>query len=294
VARLREQLSDKVERADTIRNIFSDSGIVRAIIDAPLMINYLDKADERQEFPNGLHATFYDEFNNPTSTLTAKWGVYRKRNRNVTVRDSVVWESTDLRGSEIAYVSANKLRVELKKKRGTRASKILAGWFDRPADFMSTMLVGNNIALVAFTTLISGSFAWLIGPTDGGMLNLLGETVILTLIVLVFGEYLPKTLFRLYADDALYVLALPLRALQRLLYLPSLVMTGTSNALLRLFFNRPAEELDTVLTRLDLENFVNESRASADEDTVVIDTKLFGNALNLSEVRATTSAAAWK
>ena len=100
VARLREQLSDKVERADTIRNIFSDSGIVRAIIDAPLMINYLDKADERQEFPNGLHATFYDEFNNPTSTLTAKWGVYRKRNRNVTVRDSVVWESTDLQKLE--------------------------------------------------------------------------------------------------------------------------------------------------------------------------------------------------
>ena len=182
-------------------------------------------------------------------------------------------------------MSANKLRVELKKKRGTKASRILADWFDRPADFMSTMLVGNNIALVAFTTLISGSFAWLVGPTEAGMLNLLGETVILTLIVLVFGEYLPKTLFRLYADDALYVLALPLRALQWLLYLPSLVMTGTSNALLRLFFRRPAEELDTVLTRLDLENFVNESRASADEDKAVIDTKLFGNALNLSEVR---------
>jgi len=150
---------------------------------------------------------------------------------------------------------------------------------------MSTMLVGNNIALVAFTTLISGSFAWLIGPTDGGMLTLLGETVILTLIVLVFGEYLPKTLFRLYADDALYLLAIPLRALQWLLYLPSLVMTGTSNALLSLFFKRPAEELDTVLTRLDLEKFVNESRVSADEDTIIIDTKLFGNALNLSEVR---------
>lgn len=152
---------------------------------------------------------------------------------------------------------------------------------------MSTMLVGNNIALVAFTSLISGSFAWLIGPTgaDGSMLNLLGETVILTLIVLVFGEYLPKTLFRLFADDALYFLAVPLRGLQWLLYLPSRIMTTTSNQLLRLFFKRPAEELDTVLTRLDLENFVNESRSSSDEDKGAIDTKLFGNALNLSEVR---------
>ena len=188
-------------------------------------------------------------------------------------------------GSEIAYVSANKLRVELKKKRGTRRSRILAGWFDRPADFMSSMLVGNNIALVAFTTLISGSFEWLVGPTEGSLWSLLGETVILTLIVLVVGEYLPKTLFRLFADDALYFFATPLRLLQGLLYVPAQVMTSVSNAVLRLFFRRPAEELDTVLTRLDLENFVNESRASADEDTVTIDTKLFGNALNLSTVR---------
>lgn len=190
-------------------------------------------------------------------------------------------------GSEIAYVSANKLKVELKKKRGTRRSRILAGWFDRPADFMSTMLVGNNIALVAFTSLISGSLALIIEPwvPEGGMLNLLCVTVILTLIVLVFGEYLPKTLFRLFADDALYFLAVPLRALQWLLFLPSKVMTSTSNQVLSIFFQRPAEELDTVLTRLDLENFVNESRSSTDEDTSPIDTKLFGNVLNLSEVR---------
>lgn len=96
VASLREQFNDQVEAADNIRTVFSDSGIVRAIIEAPLMINYLDKTDQRQEFPNGLHVTFYDEFNQPTSTLVANWGVYRRRNRNVTVRDSVVWESTDL------------------------------------------------------------------------------------------------------------------------------------------------------------------------------------------------------
>jgi len=100
VARLREQLNDKVETADTIRITFSDSGMVRAIIEAPLMINYLSKIDPRQEFPNGLHATFYDNYGEPTSTLIANWGVYRKRNRNVTVRDSVVWESMDLQKLE--------------------------------------------------------------------------------------------------------------------------------------------------------------------------------------------------
>ncbi|MEL7159705.1 MAG: transporter associated domain-containing protein, partial [Bacteroidota bacterium] len=103
---------------------------------------------------------------------------------------------------------------------------------------------------------------------------------------LVFGEYLPKTLFRLYADDALYFLAVPLRALQWLLYVPSKIMTGSSEWLLRLIFKKPSEELGTVLTRLDLENFVNESQSATDEEAGgMIDTKLFGNALNLHDVK---------
>ncbi len=191
-------------------------------------------------------------------------------------------------GAEISYVSANKLRVELKKNRAPRRSRILARWFDQPAEFLSTMLVGNNIALVAFTTLMSVPLSWLINiqlGIEGEVTQLLLSTVLITLIILVVGEYVPKTVFRLFADDALYFFALPLRGLQWLLYLPSLIMTTTSNWLLKLVFNRPGEELDTVLTRLDLENFVNESQSSSDEETNGIDTKLFGNALNLHDVR---------
>lgn len=192
-------------------------------------------------------------------------------------------------GSEIAYVSANKLRVELKKKRGTRRSRILAQWYDRPAEFLSTMLVGNNIALVAFTSLITIPLTAFIAPQLGlegdSLWLLLINSVLILPIVLIFGEYFPKTLFRLYADDALYLLAGLLRALQWLLYIPSRLMTGTSNLLLQVFFKRPREELDTVLTRLDLENFVNESTAAADEETGAVDAKLFGNVLNLGEVK---------
>ena len=192
-------------------------------------------------------------------------------------------------GSEIAYVSANKLRVELKKKRGTRRSRILAGWYEQPADFLSTMLVGNNIALVAFTTMISIPLNALIAPALGlaedSLWLLLVNSLVILPIVLVFGEYMPKTLFRLYADDALYFMATPLRGLQALLYLPSRVMTGTSNLLLRLFFKKPSEELDTVLTRLDLENFVNESSGGSDEEPGGVDVRLFGNVLNLGAVK---------
>lgn len=190
-------------------------------------------------------------------------------------------------GSEIAYISANKLRVELKKKRGTRKSRIMADWYENPSDFLSTMLVGNNIALVLFTALLGDVISnYVIGQfgMEEGLLEVLVKTLIITVVVLIFGEYLPKTLFRLYADDALYFLAYPIRFLQWLLYLPSKIMIGVSDMLLQLFFKEPGDDLDNVLTRLDLENFVNES-SSGEEEAGGIDTKLFGNALNLKEVR---------
>ena len=190
-------------------------------------------------------------------------------------------------GSEIAYVSANKLRVELKKKRGTGQSRILAHWYDYPADFLSTMLVGNNIALVAFTTLIGEYITYWLSErlgVSGELMLILLNTLIITIIVLVFGEYLPKTLFRLYADDALYFFAYPIRWLQWLLYLPSKIMTGVSNLLLQMIFKSPGDNLDNVLTRLDLENFVNES-SSGDEEPGGIDTKLFSNTLNLQSLK---------
>ncbi|MEM9835449.1 MAG: hemolysin family protein [Bacteroidota bacterium] len=188
-------------------------------------------------------------------------------------------------GSEIAYVSSNKLRVELKKKRGTYRSKILAKWFEKPADFLSTMLVGNNIALVVFSTLMTKMLDVNLIPSLGlesELLIILTNTLAITLIVLVFGEFVPKALFRLFSDDALYFLAVPLRVLQWLLYIPSRIMTRSSEWVMSWFFKAPSEALDNVLTRTDLENFVNES--SPDDDDV-IDKELFGKALNLHDVR---------
>ncbi len=190
-------------------------------------------------------------------------------------------------GSEIAYVSANKLRVELKKKRGTYRSHILANFFDRPSAFLSTMLVGNNIALVAFTYLITRVLEPLVIASTGlesDLIVLFINTLLITIIVLIFGEYLPKTLFRLFADNALYFLAAPLRWLQIILFPVSWVMTKASDYLLRLVFSQPSEQLETVLTRLDLENFINESGGTGEEENV-IDKELFGKALNLHEQR---------
>jgi len=190
-------------------------------------------------------------------------------------------------GSEIAFISANKLRVELKKKRSGRRGQVLAGFFERPAKFLSTMLVGNNIALVVFTILITG----LLGPViedaipgdQSDLQMILLTTILITIVVLIFGEYLPKTLFRLYADQILYFLAYPIRFLEWLLFVPSWLMSQSSNFVLKRVLKMDNVEEENVFTRLDLEAFINEAQTSDSEEE--IDKELFGKALNLKDVR---------
>jgi len=185
-------------------------------------------------------------------------------------------------GTEIAYISANKLRVELKKKKGGRRGQVLAGFYEKPASFLGTMLVGNNIALVVFTYLLTQlvePYLLQVSFLQPPLVLLLVETLLATVIVLLFGEFLPKTLFRLYADDILYLLAYPLKILQWLL--PSWLMTRLSNLLLRAL-RTPVEEVDNAFTRLDLENFINHAQTDTEED---IDRELFGKALNLRDIR---------
>jgi putative hemolysin len=188
-------------------------------------------------------------------------------------------------GSEIAFVSANKLRVELKKKKGSARGRILAGFFEDPSTFLGTMLVGNNIVLVVFTTLLTKVLEPIfleVAVFQEPLVLLITQTIIATIIILIFGEFLPKTLFRLYADEVIYFFAYPLNAFKWLLTPFSWVMTRLSNSLLRTF-SLPVEESESAFTRLDLENFIYETRADGQEE--LVDKELFGKALNLREVR---------
>ncbi len=187
-------------------------------------------------------------------------------------------------GSEIAFISSSKLRVELKRKRGARRGKILANFFDQPAHFLGTMLVGNSIALVVFTTLMTKLLTPLMSPLiPSEPLQLFINTIITTLIVLVFGEFLPKTIFRLFADNILYFLAYPLRFFQFLLGVPSWFMTKLSNLLLKYILKTPIEKVDNAFTRVDLAHFI-EASFSSDTDEE-IDKELFQNALEFRQVK---------
>ncbi len=188
-------------------------------------------------------------------------------------------------GSEIAFISSSKLKVELKKKSGTRRGLILATFFENPADFLSTMLVGNNVALVIFTSLMTGVLTQVFPESLNSKeyLQLLASTLIITLVVLVFGEFLPKTLFRLYSDDILYALAYPLRLLKSILSFPSWLMFTMSNKIISQFVKLPDEEDAETFTRTDLEDFIKSSRT--DDDDEEVDTELFEKALKLRETR---------
>lgn len=187
-------------------------------------------------------------------------------------------------GSEIAFVSSSKLRVELKRKGGGRRGRILARFFDRPAQFIGTMLVGNNIALVVFTYLMTKLLTPFIEPyIQGEVWQLLINTLFITIVVLIFGEFLPKTVFRLFADNILYFLAYPLRFLQWLLAIPSWMMTKLSNFLLKYVLKTPIETVDNAFTRVDLAHFI-EASFSNDTDEE-IDKELFQNALEFRQVK---------
>jgi magnesium and cobalt exporter, CNNM family len=186
-------------------------------------------------------------------------------------------------GSEIAFISANKLSVEVEKNRGSRKGKILARFYEAPKQFLGTMLVGNNIALVVFTLLTTKLLQPWLSPFVGeaGWFFFI-STLIVTIVVLIFGEFLPKVLFRLYANELISAFAYPLVFFKWILALPSWLMIKMSNFILKYILRTSLDTAEDAITRLDLQDFI-EGTVSPEEDE--IETDIFKNALHLKDVR---------
>jgi CBS domain containing-hemolysin-like protein len=185
-------------------------------------------------------------------------------------------------GTEIAFVSASKLQVELKKSKGGRRGRIFAHFFDNPSRFLSTMLVGNNIALVFFTALATEWLEQLL-PIQEEIRKLFSYTIITTVFILILGEFLPKTFFRLFPNSVLYSLTYPLRVMEVILIPIAWVMVSLSNRIIKLFVRTDSEPVQQMFTRTDLENFIKRSSTGDEEDD--IDTELFEKALHLRDIK---------
>ena len=190
-------------------------------------------------------------------------------------------------GMEIAFVSVDKLRFEMDRKEGLTSS-ILSRFFAHADNFISTMLVGNNIALVVYSIfmakLIVGLMAGLI-PND--FLMLLTQTVLSTLIILVTGEFLPKTLFKIDPNLMLRIFALPLGVCYVVLYPISKLASGLSNIFLRIFGMKINKDVQAkAFGKVDLDYFVQSSIENAtSEEELDAEVKIFQNALDFSNVK---------
>lgn len=187
-------------------------------------------------------------------------------------------------GIEIAYFSADRLRIELEKKKGTRIGSVLAAYVDKPSIFLGTTLVGNNIVLVIFSVIAEKFMLESLGfgqsiPQE---LQLVTLTLISTVFVLIFGEFLPKVIFRAMATPLLFLFAYPFYVIKFLLSPLVWVMVQTSYGLLRIFFGIKTNENEQAFTKLDLEHFIKSIKTN---NTDEIDRTLFQNALYIGMVK---------
>ncbi|MBO5880310.1 MAG: DUF21 domain-containing protein, partial [Paraprevotella sp.] len=193
-------------------------------------------------------------------------------------------------GMEIAFISSNKLRAELDKNDESITSKILSVFYAHPNDFISTLLVGNNIALVVYGILMAEVInTFLLHPIniENEGVQVILQTLISTLIVLVTGEFLPKTLFKVNPNLMLRTFALPAFMIYIILYPISKITSALSRGLLSLFgldVNKNASE--QAFTKIDLDDLIQSSIESTnDEKRITDEIKIFQNALYFSEIK---------
>ena len=189
-------------------------------------------------------------------------------------------------GLEIAFLSSNKLYVELERKRGAIWARLVSILLKRPARVIGALLVGNSIALVLYGIVMAKVLEpWLHSFGFGGAFVLVSQTVLSTLLILVVAEFLPKAVFRIDPNRALSVFALPLQVLYIILWLPMMVMTGLSEGILRLF-GVPTKPGQVAFGRIDLDDFLKDvgtnQPSNANMDAEV---EYFRNTLELSNTK---------
>ena len=189
-------------------------------------------------------------------------------------------------GMEIAFVSSNKMHLELEKKKDTLLANILRRLTQKPSKFITTMLVGNNIALVIYgyfmgDLLMSLFYDYI--PNE--FILLLTQTFISTIIILVTAEFLPKAVFRIYANDAMNIFAIPTYFFFLLFYFISIIITTISDFFLRVFFNTREDQVQLAFSKAELGHYIDQQLESA-EDEIDSEIQIFQNALDFHNVKA--------
>jgi len=200
-------------------------------------------------------------------------------------------------GMEIAYVSSNKIHIEIEKKQDDFLAKILRRLTEKPSKYIATMLIGNNIALVIYGFVMgdvlvnwfqsisveSGFIHYMLNDHE---LRLLPQTIISTIIILITAEFLPKVFFQIYANSFLKIFALPAYIFYLLFWFISSFVIWISDLILKYFFKTDGDDVQLAMTKVELGNYISEQMEAVEEhEEVDSEIQIFQNALEFSEVK---------
>ena len=193
-------------------------------------------------------------------------------------------------GMEIAYVSANKIHLEIEKKQENFLAKLLTRITQKPSQFIVTMLVGNNIVLVIYGILMGDVLISVVEnnyPSITSGVSLFLQTILSTLVILFTAEFLPKVFFQIYANKLIKVFALPAYVFYWLFTPISWLVMGFSNTVLKYVFKTEGDKESLTFSKTELGDYINQQVGTFDnEEELDSEIQIFQNALEFSDVRA--------
>ena len=188
-------------------------------------------------------------------------------------------------GMEIAYVSSNKIHIEIEKKQRGFLAAVLNKITKRPSKFIATMLVGNNIALVVYGFFM-GDLIMKYIPLEG-FSGLLVQTLISTLVILITAEFLPKVFFQIYANTLVKVFAVPAYIFYLLFSVVSEFIIWISDLVLKVFFKTKGDKVQLSFSKLELGNYISEQMETVEvHEEIDSEIQIFQNALEFSEIKS--------
>jgi CBS domain containing-hemolysin-like protein len=199
-------------------------------------------------------------------------------------------------GMEIAFISANKIHIEIEKKQEGFLAMVLTRLTKKPSKFIATMLIGNNIALVIYGLFMGEILMnWFTGMTPENAVlkllitdfSLLTQTLISTLIILITAEFLPKVMFQIYANSLLKFLTIPAFIFYLLFSFISDFIIWISDLILKYIFRTSGDEVQLAFSKLELGDYITEQMETVEaEDNVDTEIQFFQNALEFAAVKA--------
>jgi len=193
-------------------------------------------------------------------------------------------------GMEIAFISSNKIYLEIEKKQNSFLSKTLTKLTENSSKFIATMRIGNTIAIVVYGYFMS-AFLLQVFRTQGyffsDFLSILIQTFLATILVLLTASFLSKVFFQLYANSLLKFFALPAYLFYQLFYFISSFFIGLSNFILKHIFKTEGDQTASYFSKIELGNYISEQMSSLEDDGQLdSEIQIFQNALEFSGVKA--------